>query len=152
MSLAIALHELFAVLWVGGMFFVLYILRPVMIDKLEAPAFGGFMYAVLKRFFYVVWASAIIMPLTGFWMLFSFFGGGMGFGIYLHIMAGLGTLMVLLFVYLYFRLFLPFERAIGAKDAETAKGYLGRIRHVVQMNLALGVIVIVVASSGAYWG
>ena len=38
MTLAISLHVLAAVIWVGGMFFAWIVLRPVAASQLEPPA------------------------------------------------------------------------------------------------------------------
>ena len=51
MSLAMALHVLFAVIWVGGMIFAMVVMRPVVGGQLEASQQGPFMTAILERFF-----------------------------------------------------------------------------------------------------
>ena len=51
MSLFKLLHLLAVLLWVGGMFFAHFILRPAAVEALEAPQRLKLMDAVLRRFF-----------------------------------------------------------------------------------------------------
>ena len=150
MSIAISLHVLFVVLWVGGMAFAMLVLRPIVADQLEPSQQATFMTAVLNRFFILVWHAAIIIPVTGFWAIFAGYGGFSTVGPHIHYMAGVGSLMVLIFVYLYFLVFLPFKHAIAAGNKEQARTLMGRLRALIWINLVLGISVVLVASFGSY--
>ena len=64
MSLAITLHLLSAVIWVGGMFFAHQCLRPAAASLLDPPARLKLWVGVFKTFFLWVWA-AIALTLVG---------------------------------------------------------------------------------------
>lgn len=75
MSLAIALHVLSAVIWVGGMFFAYMAMRPAVVEVVNESQRGILWCHTLSRFFQWVWASVILLLVTGYWMIFSVFGG-----------------------------------------------------------------------------
>ncbi len=151
MSFGIALHILAATLWVGGMFFVLFILRP------SLGPFGSserlpLMGRVLARFFAWVWGAIIVLLLSGYGMVFLGFGGFAHVGLHVHLMQATGILMMLLFAHLYFAPWKRFCRAVNKGDFGRAAKQLGEIRMIVTINLALGILTLLVGSTGRYWG
>ena len=78
MGLAIALHVLSAVIWVGGMFFAYMAMRPAVVEVVEASQRGVLWSRTLERFFRWVWLSVVLLLVTGYWMIFSVFGGMAG--------------------------------------------------------------------------
>ncbi len=149
-AIATTLHMLSAVLWVGGMFFAYQVLRPVAARQLEAPQRLQLRSAVFSRFFPWVWLIVILLPLTGYWMIFELYGGMAGSGLHIHIMQGLGWLMILLFMHLYFAPFRRLKEAVVTEQWPEAGKRLNQIRQIVGINLVLGIIVIIVAAGGRY--
>ncbi|MCB0367011.1 MAG: CopD family protein [Bdellovibrionaceae bacterium] len=150
MSLAMALHVLFAVIWVGGMIFAMVVMRPVVGGQLEASQQGPFMTAILERFFKLVWAAVIIVPATGFWTVMSVYGGFKGLGAHVHLMTAVGLVMVAIFVFIYFALYRPFKAAVAAKKPQVAGPKMAKMRLLIWTNLVLGVLVVLVATAGKY--
>ena len=74
MSLAVALHALAAVIWVGGMFFAYVVLRPS-VAELAAPERLLLWRRVLGRFFTWVLGCIAVLLLSGYHMVFAGFGG-----------------------------------------------------------------------------
>ena len=72
--LLFALHVLGAVLWVGGMAFALLALRPSL-AALEPPQRLALLGGVHRRFFLVVWHAMPIVLLSGWALLFGWYGG-----------------------------------------------------------------------------
>lgn len=149
-SIAIALHALSATLWVGGMFFAYQVLRPVAAGQLEPPARLRLWVATFKRFFPWVWLFVLLLPLSGYWMIFTLFGGMASVGLHIHIMQGLGWLMILIYMHLYFAPYRLLKEAVVTQQWPEAGKQLNRIRQTIRVNLSLGLIVIVVASGGRY--
>lgn len=147
-----ALHMLGAVLWVGGMYFVLFVLRPSLPQLEPASERPKLMRRVAGRFFPMVALSIIVILVTGHLMIETRFGGFEGLPLYIHLMMGLGWLMVILFAYLYRWPWGDFRRAVDQGDLESAPRHLERIRHIILVNLVLGVIVVAIAATGRYWG
>jgi uncharacterized membrane protein len=147
-SIAITLHVLSAVLWVGGMFFAHQVLRPVAAAQLEPPARLTLWVGVFTRFFPWVWLFVLLLPVTGYWMIFRLFGGMSGVGMHVHIMQALGWMMILIYMHLFFAPFRRLKEAVVTAQWPEAGKQLSRIRHIVGVNLALGLIVIAVASGG----
>ncbi len=102
MPIALALHVLAVVIWVGGMFFAYMVLRPVAATVLEPPQRLTLWAGVFGRFFPWVWGTIISILVSGYWMLLVPFGGFANAPIFVHIMNGLGLIMMLIFIHVYF--------------------------------------------------
>jgi len=151
MALAITLHILSVVIWVGGMFFAYMALRPAAGSLLEPPARQTLWVAVFNRFFFWVWISIITLLISGFWMIFAELGGMANIGLHIHIMLGIGIFMMLLFMHVYFGPFRRLQYAVIESNWEIGGANLNQIRILVKTNLILGLLVVVIASVGRYW-
>lgn len=147
--IAIVLHLLSAVVWVGGMFFAYLILRPVA-GGLEPPQRLTLWSGVLARFFRWVWLAILLLLASGYWLALVTYGGFRYVGLHVHLMQGLGILMMLLFGYVYFAPFRRLQSAVKAEDWPAAGLQLGRIRRIVGINLILGLIVVTIGGGGRY--
>ena len=148
MALALAVHVLLAVAWVGGMFFAYQVLRPVAGTLLEPPQRLPLWQGVFARFFPWVWAAVVGLPATGYWLLFTVYGGFAAAGWHVHAMQGLGWVMIALFLVLWFGPWRALRAALAVGDLPAAGKALDRIRRIVAANLALGVVVVAVAAGG----
>jgi uncharacterized membrane protein len=149
-ALLLAIHILAAVFWVGGMAFAYTILRPAA-GALDPPVRLPLWRRVFTRFLPWVGVSIVALLVTGFGMMFAMFGGPATTPIYVHVMATIGIVMMLLYLHL---LFAPWRRFRAALDSgvlpEAAKS-LNQIRVIVAINLLLGVVTVVVGGTGRYW-
>lgn len=150
MFIAITLHLLAVVIWVGGMFFAYMALRPVAATLLEPPQRMPLWSLTFARFFPWVWLSVILLPATGYWMILNVFGGFNNLSLYIHIMQGVGILMTLIFLHVFFAPYRRLKQNVAAGDYAGAGKYLAQIRKLIGINLILGMMLIVVASSGRY--
>jgi uncharacterized membrane protein len=66
-------------------------------------------------------------------------------------MQGIGIVMMLLFMHLFFVPWRRFCRAMTGKHFTEAAKNLDQIRRIVAVNLVLGLITIVVGASGRFW-
>ena len=151
MGLSISLHVLAAILWVGGMFFAHMILRPSAVLVLEPPLRLNLWIQVFKRFFFWVWISIFAILATGYWMVFGFYGGFSGLPIHIHIMHGLGILMVLIYLHVFFSPYRKLRHAVIIKDYPEGAKTLGQIRTLVGINILLGLVTAAVGASGRYF-
>jgi uncharacterized membrane protein len=150
-TIALSLHALAAAVWVGGMFFALLALRPATL-QLEPPARLALWSGVLGRFFGWVMAAIALLLATGYGMVFGVYAGFSGIGRHVHIMQGIGIIMMLLFFHLYFAPWRRFRAALARQDHAAAAAQLIQIRWIVTANLLLGLLTVAVGSSGRYWG
>jgi uncharacterized membrane protein len=146
----LALHILSAVIWVGGMLFAYFVLRPSL-GELEPAQRLALWRRVFARFFLWVWGSVIGLLVGGYGMIFIYFGGFRGVGVYVDVMQVIGILMIVLFLYLFFSPWQRFQAALNHGAAAEAGAALERIRVVVATNLTLGLITVVVGATGRYW-
>ena len=144
------LHVLAIVLWVGGMMFAHFFLRPSL-AQLEPPQRLRLMHEVLRRFFAAVNVAALLSLVTGLWMIGRVAkqavqsGGSFAMPLDWTVMAVLGVLMVAIYGHIRFVLFKRFAVAVTALDWPAGGLALAKLRTWVAVNLTLGVTVIVVA-------
>ena len=150
-AIALALHLVSAIIWVGGMFYAYMILRPVAANLLDPPLRLQLWSEIFQRFFVWVWAIVVIIPVTGYWMVFKNWDGFKFVTMDIHIMHGVGILMILIYMHLYFAPYRRMTRALEENNIEAAAKQLAQIRVIVMVNMLLGLTVAVVASAGRYW-
>ena len=150
MGIALPLHALAAVIWVGGMFFAYMALRPAAGAVLDGPARLRLFAAAFERFFVWVWISVAVLLATGYWMI-SLLGGMAGVGMHIHAMHGVGLLMMAAFTHIYFAPFRRLKAAVAAEDWESGVRNLNSIRMIVGANLVLGLVVVVFGASRGIW-
>lgn len=146
MTVSMFLHVLGVVVWVGGMFFAYMALRPVAASVLEPPQRLTLWAGVFGKFFPWVWASVILILLSGLHMLMVF--GGMAAPLYALAMLGLGLLMMLIFGHVFFVPYSKLKQAVGEQNWKAGGAALGQIRMLIGINLSLGLLTIAVVFAG----
>jgi len=152
MASAVLLHVIAVVIWVGGMFFAYMFLRPVAATQLEPPVRLRLWAGVFGGFFTWVWASILAILATGFWMIFGFYGGMAGVGLYVHLMLGLGIVMMLIFFHVFFAPYGRLKRAVAAEDWPAGGKALSQIRMLVGINTLIGLATIAIGAGGRWLG
>jgi uncharacterized membrane protein len=143
------LHVLAIVVWIGGMVFSHFFLRPAA-AQLEPAVRLRLMHDVLGRFFQAVLAASLLTLVTGVWMLGRVAkqvvqaGGSFEMPLFWTIMAVLGVLMVAIFGHIRFVLYKRLGRAVAAAEWSAGGAALTQIRNWVAVNLGLGVLVLLV--------
>ena len=118
-ALALALHVLGAVVWVGGMFAAYMCLRPAA-GPLEPPVRLKLWSAFFAKFLPWVWIAILLLLASGYWMVFMTFGGFARLPLHINLMQGLGWVMIALFLWLFHGPWLKLKRAVAASDWPTA--------------------------------
>jgi uncharacterized membrane protein len=149
-ALAVVLHILAAVIWVGGMFFAYLGLRPAA-GGLEPPARLALWRGVFDRFLPWVWGSVIVLLASGYYLVFAFYGGFDIAGLPVMIMHAVGWVMAVLFAVLYFGPYRTLGAALDGGDMARAADALGGIRRIIAINLPLGLLTVIVAASAHFW-
>jgi uncharacterized membrane protein len=139
---ALFLHLLGVAIWIGGMIFAHFCLRPALEDlspQLRLPLWES----VFGRFFNWVGASVIVILLSGGYLLMQFGGGHATWPI--HAMAGIGVLMMLIFGHIRFAVFPRVIRAVQSQRWPDGARAVGSVRRLVLVNIVLGVVTLGVA-------
>jgi len=138
----LAIHILCIVIWVGGMFFAVAVLRPSL-GGLEPAQRVALHNRVFRRFFLVVWHAMPIALITGYAMILGIWHGFAALPWNVDTMQGLGLIMAAIFLAVVFGPYRRFRAAVStARAGEAAE----RIRKLIVANLVLGVITIFVAA------
>ena len=66
---------------------------------LEPPQRLRLMRVTFRKFFVWVWMAILLLFVSGYWILFTTFGGFAGAGQYIHLMQLIGWLMIALFIW-----------------------------------------------------
>src|SRR6185436_7120851 len=144
MAIALFLHVVSDVIWIGGMFLAYMAVRPTVVEVLEPPLRLKLWAGIFRRFFPWVWGSVVLLLGTGFVML----GMLARVPYYVIAMTVIGIVMSVIFVYIYFVPFGQLKRAVAAEDWKDGGAALGTIRMLVGTNLVLGLVNIAVAMLG----
>ena len=150
MSVSITLHIMSVILWVGGMMFAHMMLRPAAAQVLEPPLRLKLWVQVFKNFFLWVWISIITLLASGYWMIFSFYDGFGSVGTHIHIMHGLGIVMILIFMYVFIVPYRKLRHAVIVENFQEGAAQLAKIRRMVGTNILIGLLISIIASSGRY--
>jgi uncharacterized membrane protein len=142
-----AVHVLAVVLWVGGMAFAHFFLRPSL-AVLEPAQRVKLMHAVLGRFFAaVLWAAGLVLA-SGLWIIGRVAkqavqsGGSFSMPLDWSVMSVVGVLMIAIFGHIRFVLYKRLDRAVQAGDVPAGGAALASIRQWVGLNLALGLALV----------
>lgn len=140
------LHALAALVWVGGMFFAHVVLRPSVAEMPPSERLRLWR-GVFPRFFLWVWIAVPTLLVTGYGLTFAAFGGMAGLPWHVNAMQGTGWLMIILYAWMFTGPFQSFKRSLAAGDLPVAAGHQATIRHVVTVNLVLGLFTSFIGAS-----
>ena len=144
------IHVLSIVLWIGGMAFAHFFLRPA-VAQLEASVRLRLMHDVLGRFFQVVLVASLLTLISGVWMLGRVAkqvvqsGGSFEMPLAWTVMAVLGIVMVAIFMHIRFVLFKRLGQAVAASEWSAGASVMAQIRRWVSINLGTGFLVLLVS-------
>jgi uncharacterized membrane protein len=144
MTVALFLHLISDVVWIGGMFLAYVAVRPAALEVLEPPQRLRLWTGIFQRFFPWVWAAVVLILGSGFVML----GQMAAVPAYVIVMTVIGIVMSMIFLHIFFAPFGRLKRAVAAEDWKTGAGALNQIRLLVGTNLALGLFNIAVGVLG----
>lgn len=91
-----------------------------------------------------------MLLISGYVLVFVLYRGFRGVALYVQLMMGLGILMMVLFLDLYFAPWRRFRLAVARQDWVEGGRQLGQIRAIVTVNLVLG-LVVAIGGNGRYW-
>ena len=138
------LHLIAGIVWLGGMTFILFALRPAALVAMDAQPRAVLMVQIFKRFFALVLVAIVLLFATGTHLYTATFraarlatgDGGVPLG--WNIMLVLGITMMLIFGHIYFAGFKKFKRAVAAGDWPLA-ARAGQLIHTMTLiNFTLG--------------
>ena len=125
------LHVVGVLIWIGGMFYTLFVLRPSL--SVISTDRASFVETVMGRFFKFVWIAILLLLITG------------GYRAHIHIHSlvfdlklFVYTVMVLIFSYIYFVLFQKLKKSTLEENPFLIK----KITLLIKTNFGLGLLVI----------
>ena len=138
-SLAQFIHILAVVLWIGGIVFMDGFLAPALRRAMaQAQQRAQLLYVLFRNFFAAIWGAGAALVITGYGMVFL--RGGFGvLSMAQWVMVVLGSVMVLLALYIFFVPFLRMRTAVLRSDWSAACAQAAQIRLLSTANIVLAV-------------
>lgn len=133
-NLILLLHLAGAILWMGGMGFMLFALRPAAHRHLQPPQRLPFVADALRHFFALVALSIALLLGSGAWLFAQAAERPAGW----HAMAVLGAVMMLVFGHIWFAPYRGLQRAVAAADWPAGGARVAQITLLARVNFALG--------------
>ncbi len=145
-ELARFFHLSAAIVWLGGMTFMLFALRPAATALLQPQQRLPLMAGTMQRFFALVMVSIAVLLLTGLYMMGQAARtvGMAQVPISWHIMLTLGLVMFVVFAYLYLAPYRKLKAAVAVADWPQAGRHLKRVATLVHINFGLGWVAVAV--------
>lgn len=138
----VLLHIYAVVVWIGGMFFAHFCLRPVAAEQLPPPQRLPLLSAVLGRFFVAVGVALVVLWGSG---VILFAGSGAQAPATWSAMAGIAAVMTVIFLIIVLRHYPLMKKAVAAKNWPAGGAAMNTIRILVLINLILGILTIAIA-------
>ncbi|MCC7060516.1 MAG: CopD family protein [Burkholderiaceae bacterium] len=142
------LHLVGVVIWIGGMAFAHWCLRPAALATLAPAQRLPLMSAALGRFFRLVGISLLLLWGSGVAKFVQFARAGGQLPLSWHLMAAIALVMTVIFAIIVWRDHPRLKQALASAALPAAGSALDAIRRLVVVNLALGFITIAVAVFG----
>jgi uncharacterized membrane protein len=147
MALFKFIHLLAILIWVGGIFFAYIVLRPATAEVLDMPQRLRLWAVVLRLFFNWVWGAVGVILITGFYLIYLY-GGITHVSRHVHTMLALGLAMMIIHGYMFFTGYVPFSLYVAKKRWQEAEDPLSKIRKLLAVNLAIGLLTVGVVLIG----
>lgn len=146
MRLAVLIHMLGVIVWLGGMFFAHVCLRPAAAALLPPPQRLPLLAAVLGRFFNAVTIAVVAILGSGLWRFAELGAAPVPWA--WQAMSGIGTAMIVIYVLIVLRFHPRLKAAIAAEDWPAGGAAMNAIRPLVLVNLILGTVTVIIALLG----
>lgn len=130
-------HLAAAIVWMGGMAFMLLALRPAL-GVLPPPHRLPLVAGALQRFFALVWTAIAVLLASGAALLMAAGRAPLGW----HVMAAIGLVMFAVFAHLFFAPYRRLRRAVDSSDWAAAGAQMQSIPRLAMANFVLGWIAI----------
>lgn len=144
-NLWLFLHVAAVIVWIGGMSFAHFCLRPAAVATLQVPQRLPLMSSALGRFFVLVGWSIAVLWVSGIAMFVAIFAAGGRAPWNWNAMAALGAAMTVVFAVIVLRLHPRLRSALEVGELPAAGAALDGIRRLVVVNLVLGWVTVAVA-------
>jgi uncharacterized membrane protein len=138
-------HLTSVIVWVGGMYFAYFCLRPAAGAILKPPERLPLWVATFRRFLAYSALAVVLILVSGVIMLINV--GMSQAPVGWHIMLTLGLVMAAVFFIVYFVLYPKLVALCAASSWPAAANVLNNIRRLVALNLLLALCIIVAAIS-----
>lgn len=148
MAYLIALHSLAATIWVGGLFFLVGILRPAA-SSVPLGERLPLLSIALGRFFLWVWIAIFTLLITGYAMT-GLLGGLTAVPAYINVMQALAWVMIALYGHMFFSPWKRVRRALAAGALADAGRAMNQLRLMATVSLWIGFVIVAVATGGSY--
>jgi uncharacterized membrane protein len=148
MAIVAALHYLAAAIWVGGLFFMLVVMRPASGGRMDPSARLPLWHRAFKHFLAWLWGIAGALIATGYILVYA--GSDDTPDLHVHLKHVLAWIMVALLAYMTWGPLRATTRAVEHGDRPRAARHLFALRIFSAIALALGFIALFGGAMGRH--
>jgi uncharacterized membrane protein len=150
MTVALPLHIVATIVWLGGLFLLCVVLQSTT-RNMELKAALLLWHKVLSRFFVWAWISMALIVGSGIALVSLKFGGFAGAPALHRGNMLIGIPAIILYGYVYFVPWQRCRRAMARSDWGVAEKALAQARKIMTVVLALGLAASAVSAFGRYY-
>ena len=142
------LHILGVIVWVGGTLFIHRSVYPALMVDSKIPNGIEIYLIILKRFFPWMWIAIVLTIGSGYWIIFSYYGGLELLAYYIQIMSGLGLTMLVNSIVMHLVPYRGLRAAVESDEIDKAVKQARFLHRLMGANLVLGLVTILMAIAG----
>lgn len=146
MTLVAALHYFAAAIWVGGLFFMLAIMRPASAGRMDPSARLPLWHRGFKHFIAWMWGSVGMILVTGYALVYADEDGKLA--PFVHLKHALAWIALIILAYMTWGPLRATTLAVEHGDRPKAARHLFKLRMLSAGLLALGALALLAAAAG----
>jgi len=151
LAIPLALHQLSAIVWIGGAFFSQFVLRRALKADLTPEERLPLMLRVYQAFFHWLWAAIVLQWVSGAWlMLHGLKTNGQMVGLHVYVMALVAAILTLRLLFAHLSTYQKLQAAVARENWNWAAAKVSVLRRVIRLHLILGLIAVLAGTLGPH--
>ncbi len=147
----LALHQLSAIVWIGGAFFSHFVLRRALKADLVPEERLPLMLRIYQGFFHWLWFAILMQWLSGAWLvLHAWKTTEHLIGLHVYVMALVTALLTVRLVAAHMVSYQKLEAAVARENWNWAAAKVSVLRRVIRLHLILGLIAVLAGTLGPH--
>lgn len=152
LGIPFALHQLSAIVWIGGAFFSNVVLRRALKADLIAEERLPLMLRVYQGFFHWLWFAILLQWVSGAWLVSHSWrsGGGSMIGLHVYVMVLVAAILTVRLIFAHLSAYHKLQAAVVRENWPWAAAKVSVLRRVIRLHLILGLIAVLAGTLGPH--
>lgn len=146
-----ALHQLSAIIWIGGAFFSQFVLRRALKTELTNEERLPLMLRIYQHFFHWLWFAIALQWLSGIWLvLHGLKATKHEIGLHVVVMVLVAAVLTVRLIFAHLSAYQKLQAAVNRENWPWASAKVSVLRRVVRLHLILGLIAVLAGTLGPH--